>query len=797
MVASFGEEAAKIEYIAREIIIKNANASYKEKYLYLGSSGVNANIPPEILDERDKGKYLYSSATLLTGAAFYKNIHEKGRKAKNRSICIDMESNTSYPLLLGNTVNFQRISYSVVEAEGTITISGTSLVRSRKYIAVPLDLQDNKAYPPPAGRERSCHSSAQTAFVAENKDPLRMNRVRIRYPWQTDGEDASPWIRMALPMASEYSGFNFIPEVDDEVMVDFENGNMERPYVVGALYNVGHKPKDYYSEPTDYTGLDGETRSITSRNGHRIIFSDPSSAARFFDSFFPLGSLLRPLASIGNKLSLTSEEQKKLAGGIELTDEYGMYSIKMSSHARDITIDSPFGTVNVNAFKGITINAPNGEVSIKGKNITIEAGNNLTLKSGANIANGRIFSKPLGNMNTETVTSDIMGMLSGRINLLPVDLALMRCVLEAILRPIGGTMLIKSHRYMCLEAGKGKTTILSRERMESGKIGLGNLGVSIANTFSGNTTDMDKEDAMQAIANLSGFIDALLLAYIHVWEKYTQLGTQYEGLRHQINITPPVDSCPDNDTEFIRHLNGGGKDFSDVVNWYKNLPLQRYMGDRQNLQVIYEEMVNVAKTINNKAKARRIEDIYNNVLEGMDSVTRKFLDYDLQCPLNSGAANLPNNIFFQRIHRVTTTDFDHFEDNKIMSMETKRGLIGYALNVIYQKITGNADTLFNPPPIDKANWEAGLNKLVNAMVPLEPEKGMVGKALTAAAESLVKPMDGFIDQNVWGNADDGDLLISTKKETTMYLKDDKTIDRYVWSGKRASWQELVDTLKRI
>ena len=73
-------------------------------------------------------------------------------------------------------------------------------------------------------------------------------------------------------------------------------------------------------------------------------------------------------------------------GGIEFTDEHGLYSISMSSDKRAISIDSPLGKVNISAFTGITISAPNGNVRIEGKNIDIVAGNNLSISSGNNIA---------------------------------------------------------------------------------------------------------------------------------------------------------------------------------------------------------------------------------------------------------------------------------------------------------------------------------------------------------------------------------------------------------------------------
>lgn len=65
---------------------------------------------------------------------------------------------------------------------------------------------------------------------------------------------------------------------------------------------------------------------------------------------------------------------KDLSGGFYMGDRFGMYELAMSSHDRKVTINSPFGNVEIGAFTGITINAPNGDIKIKGKNVSIEAG---------------------------------------------------------------------------------------------------------------------------------------------------------------------------------------------------------------------------------------------------------------------------------------------------------------------------------------------------------------------------------------------------------------------------------------
>ena len=158
-------------------------------------------------------------------------------------------------------------------------------------------------------------------------------------------------------------------------------------------------------------------------------------------------------------------------GGIEFTDEHGLYSISMSSDKRAISIDSPLGKVDINAFTGITISAPNGNVRIEGKNIDIVAGNNLSISSGNNIASHfwhmkdkkwKEGWKDFG----KTMVTDVLSKIE------VIDMNLIRTAFETIVRPCGGTMLIKSNRYLCFEAGKGEAQIAGRQTVK--QLGLRN-----------------------------------------------------------------------------------------------------------------------------------------------------------------------------------------------------------------------------------------------------------------------------------------------------------------------------------
>lgn len=109
-------------------------------------------------------------------------------------------------------------------------------------------------------------------IVTNNKDPEGLGRIKVKYP-SLDDIDESPWIRIAAPMAGEQRGFYCLPEINDEVLVAFEQGDIHRPYMLGVLWNGPDKPP---RPNNSIVGSDGKVnkRIIRSRSGHEIILDD-------------------------------------------------------------------------------------------------------------------------------------------------------------------------------------------------------------------------------------------------------------------------------------------------------------------------------------------------------------------------------------------------------------------------------------------------------------------------------------------------------------------------------------------
>jgi uncharacterized protein involved in type VI secretion and phage assembly len=113
--------------------------------------------------------------------------------------------------------------------------------------------------------------------VCQNKDPDKLDRIKVRLPWLDGGDqDQTHWAQLLTPMEGKKFGWYAIPDIDDVVVVMFIGGDVSQPVILGGVWS---KP-DLSPEPNE----DGKNnfRGYRSRSGHRLILDDSKKAKVVF-----------------------------------------------------------------------------------------------------------------------------------------------------------------------------------------------------------------------------------------------------------------------------------------------------------------------------------------------------------------------------------------------------------------------------------------------------------------------------------------------------------------------------------
>lgn len=138
------------------------------------------------------------------------------------------------------------------------------------YTGRPTSLKQNPGYASiPIPTAETC-----TAKVIDNEDPESLGRIRVQFDWQETYEDQdmfTPWLRIVHPYAGGGKGFSFIPEIGEEVMVQFVGNDPGKPFVVGTLYNGVDNPDEKWLPDNNHNN---PIKAIRTRNGHTIEIHD-------------------------------------------------------------------------------------------------------------------------------------------------------------------------------------------------------------------------------------------------------------------------------------------------------------------------------------------------------------------------------------------------------------------------------------------------------------------------------------------------------------------------------------------
>jgi uncharacterized protein involved in type VI secretion and phage assembly len=156
------------------------------------------------------------------------------------------------------------------------------------------------------------------AIVTNNKDPEGTGRIKIVYPWNKE-EGESYWARIMSFMAGNDKGGLFLPEVGEEVLVAFEQGDMESPIILGALWSGKDRPPEKNSDGKN------NIKMIKTRSGHEIRFDDSKRKEK-----------IEIKSKSGHRITLDDKIGRE---EITIEDKSGSI-IKMDSLMRKITIEA-------------------------------------------------------------------------------------------------------------------------------------------------------------------------------------------------------------------------------------------------------------------------------------------------------------------------------------------------------------------------------------------------------------------------------------------------------------------------
>ena len=418
-------------------------------------------------------------ANNLLNANFY-NYEQNAKWAESNTVELDYQDNIPY-LKLGTPIN---IKYDETEFYFVTSVSGTfmpdendELVFKNKVEIVPVRTKNSKTIiaPPHYNIPRIRKAEAQEAVVMDTKDILLLGRVRVKFLWQND-DVLSPWIRVASPYSGgSKGGMVMTPEKNDHLMVNFIDGNVECPYVGGYVPTQSTMPAFGGGLIKDKFSPKYNRKVISSAKGHAITFIDKTDKSSLLNMVCPPVAMFFNLYQGITKQCFDQTESLSIdenfapfTGGINLRDPNGVYELDLSAKNRAISINSPFGTVSISAFTGITIDAPNGDVKIRGKNVSIEAGNNVNIVSGQNIRDKEFNKKILGmtsimsvaNLLTTSAGKAITAAAPWMIEFTKIaDVSFLRNTWEIFIRPVEGTLRLKSKRNTLITAGKGNAVI--------------------------------------------------------------------------------------------------------------------------------------------------------------------------------------------------------------------------------------------------------------------------------------------------------------------------------------------------
>ncbi len=346
-------------------------------------------------------------------------------KVANNVICRGVSNRTD--LMLGGKIVIQEHADAGNEVEihknEKLMVTGLKTTWNclGHYETLFTAISDGVEAPPYSDSDVFPTAKLQHAVVMDNADPEGLGRIRVQFHWQyytgpnadTNKINMTPWIRIAQAHGGEAKGGFVIPEIGDEVMVDFEYGNAEKPFVVGTFHHGNQKPEK------EWVTDNNEVKAFRTRSGHTVEVHDMDGDGgyiKIYDSHtkhymltFSTDDKLIRLESSGNiELSAGNDIVLKAKNNIQMKAEndllvesghdtkhragndYTVYigdsqtGIHINENLIDLEVHGGEKVVSIDGSQGVLCKS-DGKISFQGKQSAgISTGGNLVLSAGGN-----------------------------------------------------------------------------------------------------------------------------------------------------------------------------------------------------------------------------------------------------------------------------------------------------------------------------------------------------------------------------------------------------------------------------
>ena len=202
-------------------------------------------------------------------------------------------------------------------------------------------------------------------IVVENYNQDRPGYIKVRLPLRDEEEGELRWVKPVAPYAGKDWGFFFQPEKDDQILLAFENGSIEKAYMLGAL----SREKDTLRRES--ADADNQKKRIVGRNGSQILFWDDREGKGEKDR------ITVQTAGEGHKIELDNAKAR-----IVLKDKDGNCEIELGTKEGDMKVTAARKlSIKVGDSIQVSMNGDSGEIQVKASKVTVQADNSLALKS--------------------------------------------------------------------------------------------------------------------------------------------------------------------------------------------------------------------------------------------------------------------------------------------------------------------------------------------------------------------------------------------------------------------------------